>query len=117
MTLARLEGVDNVDVNLKKAQATFSLKPGKELRPDILRKTVVDAGFTARDIFITVRGMLKEKDGKPIFQHGGSGQVFSLVENAEFTNLKAEGLKEIGLVAKVVGEKLSLSLEIQNYQK
>ncbi len=104
-------------MSLKKAQATFGLKPGKELQPDVLRKTVVKAGFTPRDIFITVRGMLKENDGKPAFQHGGSGQFFSLVENAEFTKLKAEGLKEIGLVAKVVGEKSPLSLEIQNYQK
>ncbi len=109
--------MENVDVSLKKAQANFSLKPGKELQPDVLRKTVVKAGFTPRDIFITVRGMLKEKGGKPAFQHVGSGQVFSLVENAEFTKLKAEGLKEIGLVAKVVGEKSPLSLEIQNYQK
>ncbi len=104
-------------MSLKKAQATFGLKPGKELRPDILRKTVVDAGFTPRDIFITVRGMLKEMGGKPAFQHVGSGQVFSLVENAEFTKLKSERLKEIGLVAKVIGEKPPLSLEIQNYQK
>ena len=104
-------------MSLKKAQVTFGLKLGKELRPDILRKTVVDAGFTARDIFITLRGMLKEKDGKPIFQHLGSSQVFSLLENAEFTKLKAEGLKEIGLVAKVIGEKSPLSLEIQNTQK
>jgi len=104
-------------VSLKKAQANFSLKPGKELQPDVLRKTVVKAGFTPRDIFITVRGMIKEKDGKPAIQHVGSGQVFTLVENAEFTKLKAEGLKKIGLVAKVVGEKSPLSLEIQNYQK
>jgi len=104
-------------VSLKKAQATFGLKTGKELRPDILRKTVVDAGFAPRDIFITVRGMLKEKDGKLAFQHGGSGQVFSLVENEELTKLKAEGLKEISLVAKVVGEKSSFLLEIQNYRK
>ncbi len=109
--------MENVDVSLKKAQANLSLKPGKELQPDVLRKTVVKAGFTPRDIFITVRGLLKEMDGKPAFQHGGSGQIFSLVENAEFIKLKAKGLKETGLVAKVVGEKSPLSLEIQNYQK
>jgi len=104
-------------VSLKKAQANFSLKPGKELQPDVLRKTVVKAGFTPRDIFITVRGMLKEKDGKPAFQPTGSGQVFSLVENAELTKLKSEGLKEVGLVAKVVGDTSPYSLEIQRYQR
>ncbi len=109
--------MENVDVSLLKARATFSLKPGKELQPDVLRKTVVKAGFTPRDIFITVRGMLKEKNGKPAFQPVGSSQLFSLVENPEFAKLKREGLKEIGLVAKVVGEKSPLSLEIQKYQK
>ncbi len=104
-------------MSLLKARATFSLKPGKELQPEVLRKAVVDAGFTPRDIFITLRGMLKEKDGKPGFQPMGSTQVFSLVENAELTKLKGEGLKEAGLVAKVIGGKPPLSLEIQNFQK
>ena len=104
-------------MSLLKARATFSLKPGKELRPDILRKAVKGAGFTPKDIFITVRGNLKEKDGKPGFQPMGSTQVFSLVENAELTKLKGEGLKEMGLVAKVIGGKPPLTLEIQNYQK
>ena len=106
-----------VDVSLKKAQATFELKPGKELQPETLRKAVVDAGFTPRDIFITVRGMLKEEDARLVFQPVGSDQVFSLVENTEFTKLKTGALKEVGLVAKVVGEKPALSLEIQNYQR
>jgi len=109
--------VENVKVSLEKAQATFSLKPGKELQPEVLRKAVVDAGFTPRDIFITVRGRLKEEEGKPAFQPTGSGQVFSLVENAELTKLKGEGLEEAGVVAKVIGEKPPLSLQIQKYQR
>ncbi len=106
-----------VDVSLKKAQATFELKPGKKLLPEILRKAVVDAGFTPRNIFITVRGMLKEEDAKLVVQPTGSGQVFSLVETVKLTKLKGEGLIEIDLVAKVIGEKPPLSLEIQNYQR
>ncbi len=104
-------------MSLKKAQASFELKPGKELQPEILKKAVVDAGFTPRDIFITVRGMLKGEDAKLVFQPIGSGQVFSLMENAELTKLKSEGLKEAGVAAKVVGDKPPLSLEIQKYQR
>jgi len=104
-------------VSLLKSRATFSLKPGKELQPEILRKAVVDAGFTPRDIFITEKGKLTQQDGKPAFQPTGSGQVFSLVENSELTKLKSEGLKEVDLVAKVIGEKPPLSLEIQKYQR
>jgi len=95
----------------------FELKPGKELQPEILRKAVVDAGFTPRDIFITVRGKLAEKDGKLAFQPIGSGQVFSLMETVNLTKLKGEGLKEVDLVAKVIGERPPLSLEIEKYQR
>ena len=104
-------------MSLEKAQATFNLKPGKELQPDILRKVVLKAGFTPRDIFITVRGKLKEENGKLAFQPMGSAQVFSLLENAELTKLNSEGLKEAGVVAKVIGEKPPLSLQIQKYQR
>lgn len=104
-------------MSLEKAQATFDLKPGKELQPDVLRKAVVEAGFTPRDIFTTARGKLIEKDGKLAFQPMGSTQVFSLVENGELTKLKGEGLKEVGLVTKVIGEKPPLSLEIQEYHQ
>ena len=106
-----------VDVSLKKAQAAFELKPGRELQPEILRKAVVDAGFTPRDIFITVRGKLAEEDNKVVFRAFESGQVFSLMETVNLTKLKGEGLKEVDLVAKVIGEKPPLSLEIQKYQR
>ena len=109
--------MNKIDVSLKKAQATFELKPGKDLQPDVLRKAVVDAGFTPRDIFLTVRGMLKEEESKLVFQPIGSGQVFSLMESVDLTKLKSEGLKEVNLVAKVIGDKPPLSLEIQKYQR
>ena len=109
--------MQNVNVSIEKAQAAFELKPGKELRPEVLRKVVVDAGFTPRDILITSRGKLVDKDGKLAFQPMGLLQVFSLVENAELTKLKGEGLKEAGVVAKVIGDKPPLSLEIQKYQR
>ena len=104
-------------MSLLKARATFSLKPGKELQPDVLRKTIVDAGFTPRDIFITVRGKLSEKDGKFAFQSTGSAQLFFLAENAELVKLRGEDINEVGVVAKVIGEKHPLSLEIQQYSK
>ncbi len=109
--------MENVDVSLLKGRATFSLKPGKELQPEILRKAVVDAGFTPKDISITVRGTVQEKNGKPAFQPVGLGQIFSITENAEFTKLNGKGLKEVELVAKVIGEKPPLSLEIQKYHQ
>ncbi len=106
-----------MNVSLEKAEATFNLAPGKELKPEVLRKAVLDAGFTPRDIFITARGNVVIGDGRLIFQAPVSSQQFSLVENAELSKLKSEGLKEVQLDAKVVGEKAPLSLEILGYKK
>jgi len=64
-----------------------------------------------------VRGTVQEKNGKPAFQPVGLGQIFSITENAEFTKLNGKGLKEVELVAKVIGEKPPLSLEIQKYHQ
>ena len=100
-------------MSLLKAQATFNLKPGRQLEPQVLRKAVLDAGFTPRDVFITTTGKLLETEGRLAFQPVGSSQVFSLAENEELTKLKGDGLQAAGLVAKVVGEKPPLSLEIQ----
>ena len=106
-----------MNVSLEKAEAAFNLVPGKELKPEVLRKTVLDAGFTPRDIFITARGNVVTRDGRLIFQAADSSQQFWLVENAELSKLKSEGLKEVQLDAKVVGEKAPLSLEILAYRK
>ena len=106
-----------MNVSLEKAEATFSLAPGKELKPEVLRKAVSEAGFTPRDIFITARGNVVTGDGRLIFQPAVSNQQFSLVENAELSNLKSESLKEVQLDAKVGGKKAALSLEILGYKK
>ena len=107
----------NVDVSLKEAQATFELIPGQKLRPEILRKVVADAGFTPRDIFITVRGALLQKEGIATFQPFGSAQTFTLIKNEELNILKGENLTEVDLVARVMGETSPYSLEVQKYQK
>jgi len=109
--------VENLNVSLEKAEATFSLAPGKELKPEVLRKAVSEAGFTPRDIFITARGNVVTGDDRLMFQPVGLNQRFSLVENAELSKLKSEGLKEVQLDAKVVGERTPLSLEILGYTK
>jgi hypothetical protein len=109
--------VEKLNVSLEKAEATFSLAPGKELKPEVLRKAVLDAGFTPRDIFITARGNVVAGDGRLVFQAAASSQQFSLVENAELSKLKSESLNEVQLDAKVVGGKAPLSLEILGYKK
>ena len=104
-------------MSLEKAESTFNLAAGKELKPEVLRKAVSEAGFTPRDIFITARGNVVTGDGRLMFQPVGLTQRLLLVENAELSNLKSESLKEVQLDAKVGGKKAALSLEILGYKK
>lgn len=105
--------MENVVTDLMKAETTFTLQPGKKLEPAVLRKAVVDAGFTPRDVFVTVRGKAREENGKLIFRPLGIDQVFSLVQSEQTEKLKAGGPKEVGIRAKVIGDKPHLSLEVQ----
>jgi hypothetical protein len=109
--------VENLKVSPEKAEAAFSLASGKELKPEVLRNAVSQAGFTPRDIFITARGTVVAGNGGLIFQPVGLNQRFALVENAESIKLKGEGLKDVQLEARVVGEDMPLSLEILKYQR
>lgn len=108
--------MENVDVSVWDAQATFELKPGKEFRPEIIRKAVTDAGFTPRDIFITVRGEFRKTKGGVTFQPVRSPQVFTILENAEIEKLIGEKLKDVGLVAKILGESSPYRLEIEKIE-
>ena len=56
-------------------------------------------------------------EGKAAFQLLGSTQVFTLVENVELKRLRGEKLKELGLVAKLLGDSRPYSLEIEEYHR
>ena len=114
--LTRLEGVDNVDVSIWDAQATFDLKSGVALHPAILRKAVADAGFTPREILINARGELTRMNGQMVFRPSGAAQVFTILESSENAKVRLETLEEVGLVAKVVGETSPYGLEIDRVQ-
>lgn len=107
----------NIDANLKQAEATFELKTGYPLKPEALRKAVEEAGFSARDIYITAQGLLQNENGRLSFQPTDSDQSFSLVDDQKLSALKSKGIQEVELTAKVIGDRSPLSLEIQEYQK
>lgn len=112
--------MQNVTVSLEKAIAEFTLAPEQELEPERLRKAVVKAGFTPRDIEITAVGELTAQNGQFALKVTGSGQLFRLVENEQLTRLKqvenVEG-KVITIVGKVFEQKKPpLALSIKEFR-
>lgn len=112
--------MQNVTVSLEKAMAEFTLAPEQELEPERLRKAVVKAGFTPRDIEIMAVGEITRQDGQLSLKVTGSGQLFRLVENEQLAQLKqienVEG-KVVTVVGKVLEEKKpSLALSIEEFR-
>ncbi len=48
--LKKVNGVEDVNIDMKHGKATVSLKPGTQVDDAMLREAVKKAGFTARDI-------------------------------------------------------------------
>ena len=62
--LKSVDGVSKVDVHLKKAQTDLTLKPESQLDLKAVHTAVKEAGFTLKDIQVTVSGnVLQNKDG------------------------------------------------------
>lgn len=62
--LKSVDGVSKVDVHLKKAITNLTLKPESQLDLKAVHTAVKEAGFTLKDIQITISGnVLQDKDG------------------------------------------------------
>ena len=62
--LMSVDGVSKVDVHLKKALTDLTLKPKSQLDLKAVHTAVKEAGFTLKDIQVTVTGnVIQDKDG------------------------------------------------------
>ena len=48
--LKEMDGVTNIEIDVEKAFALLTVKEGKTVTKELIRKSVKDAGFTARKI-------------------------------------------------------------------
>ena len=78
--LKAVDGVADVEIDLKTGLATVDLAPGAT--PDVaaLRKAVEKAGFTPRDITLTAIGTLALEDSSVFLNIRGSEQRYLLFE-------------------------------------
>lgn len=98
--------MDNVEVSLKQAKAEITLKEGRPLEVERLRRAVAEAGFTPTWIRLEAVGSLIIRDGSPVFKVQGTEQIIPLVADEKLEALrKATGQDSklvviIGLIAK-----------------
>ncbi|MBI4381834.1 MAG: hypothetical protein HY574_11680 [candidate division NC10 bacterium] len=86
--LSRLDGVTDVAVSLRKAEAEFSLKPGTRLNVEAIRHAIRSYGFTPTWLEFTARAELMAREGRPTLKLLDTGQLIRLVENSQLDALR-----------------------------
>lgn len=91
---------------MKQAKAQITLKEGRPLEVEKLRRAVAETGFTPTWIRFEAIGSLITRDGSPVFKVQGTEQIIPLVGDEKLEVLrKATGQDDglvviIGLIAK-----------------
>lgn len=85
--LKRVEAVEDLKILVNAGLAELTIKEGKSIDIDGIKKAVKDGGFTPREILITLKGRIEEADGQLILRVDKVSEVFILKHN--------EMLKEI----------------------
>ncbi len=80
--MAKVEGVESVEVSLNEGTATLKLKPGNRVHPARIRRIVLDNGFTPKGATVRVAGRLVEQDGRRALEVDEVDQVFALEAHA-----------------------------------
>ncbi len=87
--LKDLKGVRNVKINVKDGQAALQNAAKQSIAVEKLESVVKNAGFTPREISLTVVGNVEQSNGKPVFSVTGSGVEFILKKDDELQKLQS----------------------------
>ena len=79
VAVRKVQGVESVEVSLKKALASIRLRPDNRVTLTQLRQLVKSNGFTSRDIAVTVTGELGQSSDGLTLTVTGTGAVLTLV--------------------------------------
>lgn len=91
---------------MKQAIAEITLKEGRPLKVEKLRRAVAEAGFTPTWIRLEAVGSLITRDGSPVFKVQGTGQIIPLVADETLEELRKATAQDgklvviIGLITK-----------------
>jgi hypothetical protein len=76
-----LEAVEDLKIFVNAGLAELTIKEGKSIDIDGIKKAVKDGGFTPREIIITLKGRIEEADGQMILRVDKVSDVFILKNN------------------------------------
>ncbi|MGR3303068.1 MAG: heavy-metal-associated domain-containing protein [Candidatus Scalindua sp.] len=79
--LKRLEAVEDLKIFVNAGLAELTIKEGKSIDVDGIKKAVKDGGFTPREILITLKGRIEDADGQMILRVDKVSDVFILKNN------------------------------------
>ena len=87
--LKDLKGVRNVKINVKDGQAALQNAAKQSIAVEKLESVVKNAGFTPREISLTVVGKVEQSNGSPVFSATGSSVKFILKKDDQLQKLQS----------------------------
>ena len=85
VALGKVEGVQSVDVTLKRGVAHITLKDGNAVTLSQLRKTIKDAGYTSQAATITAAGQVRLEQERLLLDVTGTGATLVITKDQAAT--------------------------------
>ncbi|MBI3011269.1 MAG: heavy-metal-associated domain-containing protein [Candidatus Omnitrophica bacterium] len=95
--LTRVEGVAAVTIHMKQGLTDVQPKPDQPLNLADIRRAVKEAGFTLRDIRLTVNGAVAHEDGAWVLESSGDGTRFLLFDAEHAQTERSSGAAPISV--------------------
>lgn len=80
----KVDGVESVDVTLKRGVANIALKPGNTVSLAQVRKAIKGAGYTSQDAVIVARGIARLTGRALTVEVTGTKVFLTVVEDAPY---------------------------------
>lgn len=87
--LKKIEGVGKVEINVDKAVAMLENKQGKSIEVEGIELAVKNAGFTPKQLTVSVVGTISQADEAPVLLVSEADDKFILQENEQLKNLRS----------------------------
>ncbi|MBI2504147.1 MAG: heavy-metal-associated domain-containing protein [Candidatus Latescibacteria bacterium] len=103
--LKKVEGVEEVKIEVDQGLAKLAVKKDKSLSLEEVEAAVKEGGFTPKEIALTVRGRLAERHGRIVLTLPGSEDILLVEANEQLQKLRetlAGADKAVRLTGKVV---------------
>jgi copper chaperone CopZ len=105
VSLKAINGVDAVDVSLKKGLATVTMKPGNTATLKQLQEAISKNGFSMKQTEVVVRGVLENDGGKYRLKIAGTSDVLNIKDaaSADAGNVSSTLSSMVGKQVEVTG--------------